>query len=309
MPRDGVSPADLQACREILRRGSKTFALAARVLARDVEEPATVLYAFCRISDDLVDDGVVAPDVALEELERRVGAIYQGRPTDHPVDRALTIVAPSRGLPAALLRALLEGYGWDAASRRYSTFDDLCAYAARVAGSVGAAMAIFMGVTDPATLGRACALGVAMQLTNVARDVGEDARRGRVYLPLEWLAEEAISVDMLFAGAAPRAGLTRVIDRLLVAADKLYLEGDIGIEALPRRHRPSMRAARLLYSDIGRSIRKNDFDAVGRRAVVTLPRKLWLLFRSLFSLRVGEPRREALPATRFLIDACESGSG
>ncbi len=103
---------------------------------------------------------------------------------------------------APCLDALLEGFAWDAAGRRYDTLDDLLDYAARVAGAVGAMMAVLMGVRDPALLARACDLGVAMQLTNIARDVGEDARAGRLYLPLAWLREAGIDPDAFLADPA-----------------------------------------------------------------------------------------------------------
>ena len=104
-------------------------------------------------------------------------------------------LSSSTRIPRALPEALLEGFAWDAAGRRYETLDEVEHYAARVAGCVGAMMTLVMGRRDPAILARACDLGVAMQLTNICRDVGEDARAGRLYLPLAWLRDNGIDPD------------------------------------------------------------------------------------------------------------------
>ena len=124
-----------------------------------------------------------------------------------PADRALADIVHRYAIPRALPEALLEGLEWDARAQRYEDLDALCAYAARVAGSVGAIMSVLMGVRAPEVVARACDLGIAMQLTNIARDVGEDARRGRVYLPLQWLRSAGIDPDAFIAApvAMPRS--------------------------------------------------------------------------------------------------------
>ena len=193
--------ADLAACRDLLRRGSKTFFVASLLLPRWMRERATAVYAFCRVGDDAVDEPGGSL-VALARLERRLAGIYAGRPDGDPVDRALTRVVERCDVPRELFEALLEGFRWDLHGRRYDTLPQLEAYAARVAGSVGVIMAVLMGRRDPAALARAADLGVAMQLTNVARDVGEDARRGRIYLPRAWLDEAG--VDLRSLGVEPR---------------------------------------------------------------------------------------------------------
>jgi 15-cis-phytoene synthase len=130
----------------------------------------------------------------------RIASIaYRGTPLPLPADRAFAETVARFDIPRAIPAALLEGLAWDAESRRYATLADLHAYAARVAGTVGVMMALVMGVREPAALARACDLGAAMQLTNIARDIGEDARAGRLYLPLEWLAEAGIDADAFLA--------------------------------------------------------------------------------------------------------------
>ena len=138
------------------------------------------------------------------------------------------------GIPRALPAALLEGFAWDAEGRRYASIEALEDYAARVAGTVGAMMALVMGVRDAAVLGRAAELGLAMQLSNIARDVGEDARAGRVYLPLDWLAEAGVD-----SGGVPARACWRVrgCGRWWLGCWRmrrvLYARADAGVAALP----------------------------------------------------------------------------
>ena len=164
---------DLAACRTLLRGGSKSFDLAAKFLPRAVRDPAVALYAFCREADDLIDEECGG----LDRLRERLARAYDGRPFEIPADRAFAAVVARFAIPRTLPEALLEGFAWDNAGRRYHNLPQLRAYAARVAGSVGAMMAVVMGVRDAERLAAAVDLGVAMQMSNIARDVGEDARK------------------------------------------------------------------------------------------------------------------------------------
>lgn len=297
---------DLVACRALLRDGSKTFSAASRLLPRRVRDPATVLYAFCRVADDAIDAVPGADRAVVEGLRRRLDRTYDGRPDDSPVDRALARLVREERVPRVLLDALLDGFTWDAEARRYETLDELVAYAARVAGTVGAMMTLLMGPRAPEAIARACDLGVAMQLTNVARDVGEDASRGRIYLPLAWMREAGLDPDEWLRSPRADAATRAVVARLLEAAEGLYRRAEEGIPLLPSDCRTAIFAARLLYADIGRYVEKAGFDSVTRRAHVPLRRKIWLLLRSLGGrwLRV-EPRREPpLGPTEFLVSAC-----
>ena len=159
---------------------------------------ATALYAFCRQADDAVDLGEDGA-AELAVLHSRLDLIYARKPLPIAADRAFAEVVATRSIPRELPAALLEGFAWDLAGRRYQTLADLNAYAARVAGTVGAMMAVILGAQDAAVIARACDLGVAMQITNIARDVGEDARRGRLYLPREWLAAAGVDADAWLA--------------------------------------------------------------------------------------------------------------
>lgn len=297
---------DLRACRALMRGGSKTFFAASLLLPARVREPASALYAFCRLADDAIDLGDDSAQ-AMRELRARLDAVYAGRPQPIEGDRALAAVVHRFAIPRTLLDALLEGFLWDAQGRRYDTPAELEAYAARVAGTVGAMMALVMDTRSAEALARACDLGVAMQLTNIARDVGEDARNGRLYLPRRWLAEAGVDAEAFLAAPVFSPALGAVVQRLLQAADVLYARAEAGIAALPRDCRAAIRAARLVYAEIGREVERLGLDAVSRRAVVSPRRKLALIARAV-GAALGTPalpvvQAPALPAVQFLVDA------
>ena len=299
-----ASVADVAACRQSLRGGSRTFFAASLVLPRSVRRPATALYAFCRMADDAVDHGSDRR-AALTDLHGRLNAIYAGTPADCAADRAFADAIGRFQIPRQFPQALLEGFEWDALNRRYENLSQLKAYAVRVAGTVGAMMAMVMEVRDPESLARACDLGVAMQLTNIARDVGEDARQGRLYLPLDWLHE---------AGIDPRAWLSRphfsrrlasVVERLLGVAESLYARSEAGLATLPKACRPGMFAARLLYAEIGHEVARRGFDSINQRAVVRWQRKARILADAAAAAAAARPvaaiSGEALDEAAFLL--------
>jgi 15-cis-phytoene synthase len=299
---------DFHACQELMRGGSKTFFAASRLLPSRVRGPAIALYAFCRVADDAIDfsSNRIA---ALTELNERLRRIYAGDPMAFAPDRALAAVVRDFDMPLELVSALLEGFEWDAEGRRYETIEDLQAYGARVAGSVGAMMAVVMRTRGEQALARACDLGVAMQLTNIARDVGEDARSGRLYLPLQWMREAGIDPDSWLQNPVFDARIACVINRLIAAADVLYQRSEHGIGQLPRDCRPAIRAARLVYAEIGRALEKTGLDSVNQRAVVSGMRKLALLARASGAALIApaDPKREipSLAANQFLVEAAK----
>ena len=288
----------------MIRDGSKTFYTASLLLPQRVCDASRSLYGFCRVADDLVD-GSADSRVAVDTLLGRLDRIYRGQPDNEPADRAFADVALRFAIPREIPEALIEGFAWDAAGRRYQTLDDLHAYAVRVAGTVGAMMSLVMQVRDPSAIARACDLGVAMQLTNLARDVGEDARNGRLYLPQDWLADEGLDPQAFLAAPHTSVPLSQVLKRLLAEADRLYAQSLSGIAMLPSGCRPSIHAARLLYAEIGRAVEDNGHDSVTRRAVVPTPRKLQLLARAVAASLQSAPASTApaLPSAQFLIDA------
>jgi phytoene synthase len=279
-----------------LTRGSKSFSAASTLLPRDVREAATVFYAFCRVADDVIDES--DDPHAVTTLEARLRAVYAGKPASDPVDRALADLVAERRVPEELLAALIEGFAWDREGRRYETISEVRAYAARVAGSVGAVMTVLMGVRTPSALARACDLGVAMQLTNISRDVGEDARNGRVYLPAQWLEEAGVDGQELLARPSFSKPLANVIARTLREADGLYVRSELGIVELPTNCRASIWAARLIYADIGRVIASRGYDTVSQRASVSLTRKLSLLALAQYRARSRSSAEAGLEALR-----------
>jgi len=286
-------PALLAECRAILARGSRSFHAASRLLPPRLRDPVAAYYAFCRVSDDAVDDSD-DPAAALRTLHARVDAIVAGRPGPHPADRGLAWVMEAFRLPRAPIDALLEGYAWDVEGRRYETLSEVRAYASRVAASVGVVMTLLMGRRERWVLHRAADLGVAMQLTNIARDVGEDARAGRVYLPLEWLRAERVDPDALVARPRFSPSIGVVVCRLLDHAELLYRRADGGVVALPADCRVAIAGARRIYADIGRVIRARGYDSVSGRAYTTGARKVELLAAAATSVGVsalGRSRR------------------
>ena len=297
--------ADFDACEELLRRGSKSFFAASRMLPRRLRRPASSVYAFCRVADDAVDVGA-RPVVALAELERRLDAVYRGQPVQASVDRALTQTVEAYRLPKEAFVGLLEGFRWDVEHRNYDTLEELRGYCVRVASTVGVLMAVLMGERRRAVVARACDLGVAMQLTNIARDVGEDAREGRVYLPAQWLEEAGIAAGELAGLPAFSPELGGVVRRLLEVAHPLYRRSEDGIRQLPVDCRPAIWAARRIYADIGRVIVRAGYDSVSGRAMTSRARKAWLLAGA--ALAAPQPARRisrepALPEAQFLVDA------
>ncbi len=303
-PSSPDSRSDLAQCGLLLRGGSRTFFAASLLLPRSMREPASALYAFCRLADDAVDLGEDGPG-ALDGLRNRLACIYEGRPLPVAADRALADVVARFSIPRALPEALLQGFEWDAAGRRYETLEDLLDYAARVAGTVGAMMSVLMGGRVPEVVARACDMGVAMQLTNIARDVGEDARSGRIYLPLAWLREAGIDPHAWLRAPEYSASLGTVVQRLLDVADCLYERAGSGIARLPLAYRPGMHAARIVYAEIGRAVERQGLDSVSSRATVSGQRKVWLAGRAVIEagLPQGSSAGAPLAATRFLVEA------
>jgi phytoene synthase len=298
---------DQAECRKAIKVGSHSFYAASLLLPAAIRKPAYGLYAFCRLSDDAIDlnHGSL---LALERLRERLSRAYEGRPLPLAADRAMADLVGQFAIPRSVPEALFEGLEWDAQDRRYETLEDLFDYAARVAGTVGVMMTLIMGVRRPEALARACDLGVAMQLTNIARDVGEDAREGRLYLPLQWLREEGIDPKRFLDNPVLSAPLQKVIARLLGEAETLYERAKGGIAHLPLSCQPAILTAGLLYAEIGREIESLYFDSMNFRAHVSTGRKMQLLAKAvaLTPWLKKDWSVMTLDAVRFLIEAVES---
>ena len=310
-----IDPKDLAHCRNVIRTGSLSFHAASKLLPASVRDPALALYAFCRLADDEVDEGDNKGRAVLD-LRDRLDLAYAGKPRNAPEDRAFTAIIEEFDMPRALPEALLEGLAWDAMERRYDTLSGVCDYSARVASAVGAMMCILMRVRDENALARACDLGVAMQLTNIARDVGEDAQARRIYLPLDWMDEAGLDVDAFFADPQATPEVRRMVRRLLAKAHRLYIRSEAGISALPLQARTGIFAARYIYAGIGGAVRRNGHDSVTMRGRTTKAQKLALIGKS--SLRAAGtlvlPQSPVILAkpleeVRFLVDAAARDTG
>lgn len=262
--------------RRILRRHARSFSWASHLLPAGVRDDATALYAWCRRCDDAVD---LAADTetaraALARLRAELDAICGDQPLDDPVSEGFRDVLARHRIPRRFADELLDGMVTDVGPVRYARLSELEVYCYRVAGTVGIMMAYIMGVRDGAALRHAADLGMAMQLTNICRDVAEDEQRGRVYLPAELLEDAASPTRAPAHAATAMAALLRV-------ADRFYRSGDQGLPSLPLACAAAIRAARLIYAEIGAVIARRGFDVTRGRAVVSPWRKLWLLLRAL----------------------------
>jgi phytoene synthase len=304
-----IAPADMDHCREAIRHGSLSFHAASRLLPARVRDPALALYAFCRLADDEVDLNAEKASAVLR-LRDRLDLAYAGRPRNAAPDRAFTDLIAEYDMPRALPEALLEGLAWDAMEKRYDSLSDLVSYSARVAASVGAMMCVLMRVRDRNALARACDLGVAMQLTNIARDVGEDAVENRLYLPLDWFADAGRDPDAFLADPEPDPAIRDMVRRLLRSASDLYVRSEAGVKALPIDCRPGILAARYIYAGIGGRVRANGFDSVSHRARTGFGQKLgWLGLSVAHSVTTSAMPQSAvlfarpLPEVAFLVEA------
>lgn len=285
---------DLAVCKATLSDGSRSFWLASQLLPAALKNSACGLYAFCREADDLVDEGD-DPQQALAILHQRLDDIYANQPQDSAIDRVLTHIVQDHDLPRTLLDALLEGFAWDNQGRRYQTLSEVYDYSARVAGTVGVMMAVLMGVRDQRTLARAADLGVAMQLTNIARDVGEDARNGRLYLPMDLMTDAGLDPDAFIANPVFSEQLATVIAQLLSAAEHLYARADHGLDQLPISARGGIYSARLLYASIGHRLAELGYNSIDERAVVSVRTKIKLVLKALNVPRAKSAIREQPP--------------
>lgn len=307
LPAFELALEDRQALQRVLQEGSRSFYFASRLLPPRLRDSVLVYYAYCRRADDAIDEAQ-DPGRALEVLRRELDDIFDKgsvRSRDDRVASSLARLVSHQHLTRAPFEGLLEGFAWDAGDKCYETLDDLEQYCARVAGTVGITMTQLMGTYEPHMLARAADLGVAMQLTNISRDVGSDARMGRVYVPRRWWREANVDVDLWGKEPVMRPEIADFVRRLLSRAELLYRRSEAGIAALPADCRASIYAARLIYADIGRSLLKIGFDSVNQRAFVGRGRKLWLLAWARIFAVVSDPadlELDPLPATRWLCE-------
>ena len=277
-----VAAAVAAECRRRIAAGSKSFALAARLLPRHSRHAALVVYAWCRRADDAIDRAPAGRRwAALAGLHGELDRVAGGATTGDPVIDAFGTVMSATGMPPHYPREMLAGMRMDLEQAAYDDLPDLLLYCYRVAGTVGLMMSHVLTLRDDAALQAAARLGVAMQLTNICRDVVEDWHLGRLYLPSTWLARAGLG-DLHAQPGAPFPGSARdplrgVVAEMLALAGRFYSGAEAGFIALPWRAALSIRAARAIYAAIGDRIARAGCDVTAGRAVVPLAGKLGAL--------------------------------
>lgn len=300
--------------RDTIERHSRSFSLAVKLLPEPARSDARVIYAWCRYADDAIDasEGAVQSG-ALERLRRELSHVYTD--TTAPEGwllESFQAVVRRRGIPLQYPAELLAGMEMDVVGCRYETLDQLLLYCHRVASTVGLMMCHVFGVFDQAALKHAAHLGVAMQLTNICRDVQEDWQRGRLYLPLTLLRKHGAR-DVALPDGAGRDALPaplvepcrRVIAEVLGVAERHYVSGDAGLRYLPWRAALAVAVARRVYAAIGGVLADGGYDPTRGRAVVSGERKAALSAAALLQMlgsrgvRVPPKSRAPLPTVQY----------
>lgn len=270
-------------CREVCAEYAKTFYLGTLLMTPERRKAIWAIYVWCRRTDELVDGpnaSHITP-MALDRWEARLEDLFRGRPYDM-LDAALSDTVAKFPVDIQPFKDMIEGMRLDLKKSRYSNFDELYLYCYYVAGTVGLMSVPVMGIapesqaTTESVYNAALALGLANQLTNILRDVGEDARRGRVYLPQDELAQAGISDEDIFAGKVTdkwRNFMKKQIKR----ARMFFVEAEEGVTQLSSASRWPVWASLLLYQQILDEIEANDYDNFTKRAYVSKTKKITAL--------------------------------
>ncbi len=285
-----VSQSDsYEICRQITAKYAKTFYLGTLLMPEQKRRAIWAIYAWCRRTDELVDgpQSTLTTPETLDQWQQHLESLFAGEPIDNP-DVALVDTLQRFPTNIEPFRDMIAGQRMDLYRRRYETFSELYLYCYRVAGTVGLMSCAVLGLNSYSQTPwsrsldsknpteEAIALGIACQLTNILRDVGEDARRGRIYLPLEELALFNYTETDLFNNVVDSRW--RELMRFQIQrARKYYLQAERGITALSRDSRWPVWAALMLYQRILDAIESNDYDVFSQRAFVPKPKKLLYL--------------------------------
>ncbi|MEJ5212209.1 MAG: presqualene diphosphate synthase HpnD [Burkholderiales bacterium] len=269
-----------QYCQERAAQSGSSFYYSFLFLPKEKRAAITALYAFCREVDDAVDecsDAQIAR-IKLAWWREELGNLYRGQP-QHPVSRALLPAVRHHDLPREQFEEIIDGMEMDLEHHRYADFKALQLYCYRVASVVGQLAATVFGASDRRTLKYAHDLGLAFQLTNIIRDVGEDARRNRIYLPLDELARFGVSEQDILAGRhtpAFRALMAFQASR----ARELYARALAQLPAADRRNQRPGLAMSAIYQALLTEIERDGFQVLDRRTALTPLRKLWLAWKT-----------------------------
>jgi phytoene synthase len=263
-------------CQQKAAASGSSFYYSFLFLPAEKRRAITALYAFCREVDDVVDEvadiGVARTKLAWWRTE--VANLFAGHPL-HPVTQALAPFTATLGIDAARMNEIIDGMEMDLVYHRYPDFDSLRLYCHRAAGVVGQLSASIFGYSQPSTLEYAENLGIAFQLTNIIRDVGEDARRGRVYLPQDELARFGLAAEDILA----RKGGAGFVDlmRFQAARAQSYYELAFGkLAPVDRRNQRAGLIMAAIYRTLLDEIASDDFQVLEQRVALTPLRKLWI---------------------------------
>lgn len=270
-----------QYCEDKAAKSGSSFYYSFRFLSEDRRRAITALYAFCREVDDVVDETreEQVARMTLNWWRGELAALYTGAPT-HPVTRALQPHVQAMDLPQGLFGEVIDGMEMDLDQARYATFADLQRYCHRVAGVVGQLSARIFGHTDPRTLDYAHDLGIAFQLTNIVRDVGEDARRGRIYLPVDELQRfEVPAADVLAYRESEAFG--RLMTFQIERAEQWYVQALAQLPAADRKsQRVGLAMAAIYRATLDEIRRDGPARVLNQHLSLTPLRKLWLAWKT-----------------------------
>ncbi len=281
--------SDYERCAEVTRRSSSNFYYAFMLLPLERRRALHAVYAFCRFVDDIADDeSIREPAVLLQRWREDLDRVYARTPT-RAISRALTDAIGRFAIPREYFDDFISGMEMDLSRKRYATFEELRLYCYRAASVVGLMCIEVFGYSNLAAKVYAENLGIAFQLTNILRDVKEDAGRGRIYLPLEDLERFGVTEDEILRGVYNDA-FVRLMEFEAIRAREYYEAAE---RALPNEDRSTLltaEAMRLIYGSLLRLIVSSNYRVLDRRLSLSAPRKLYLVGRAWASSRLGALR-------------------
>jgi len=278
--RDGASlDADYERCAQVTRRSRSSFYYAFILLPPERRRALYAVYAFCRFIDDIADDeSIREPALLLKRWREELARVYSGAPT-RALSRALADSARRFKIPRELFEEIINGVEMDLSRKRYQTWDELRPYCYRVASALGLICIEIFGYRNPSANLYAENLGLALQLTNILRDVREDAERGRIYLPLEDLARFNVSEEEILAGVYS-PNFVSLMDFEARRARELYALAQSELALEDRATLLTAEAMRLIYAALLERIIKSNYRVLDRRHSLSAPHKLYLVGRA-----------------------------
>ena len=283
---DASLDADYERCAQITRRSRSSFYYAFILLPPERRRALHAVYAFCRFIDDIADDEAIRePALLLRRWREELDRVYAGVPT-RALSRALADSARRFTIPRDLFVEIIAGVEMDLSRKRYQTFEELRPYCYRVASALGLICIEIFGYRNPSAKLYAENLGLALQLTNIIRDVGEDAARGRIYLPLEDLARFNVSEDEILGGVYS-SNFVSLMDFEAKRAQELYAKAQSALAPEDRATLLTAEAMRLIYAALLERIMKSNYRVLDRRHSLSAPHKLYLVGRAWAVGRFG----------------------